>query len=264
MMLRSPITARTPVVAAARPSRLRVVRTQAVFDTEKERAEKEQNKPKSTIKTRGLNMTGREYALTLPGISQPFPNMFDPAGLSTSATPDDIKRWRESELTHGRVAMLASLGFIVQEQTKDMPFFLNDWGRVNGPAIIHAQQIETQRPLFWEILVLAIGLCETYRVSVGWATPVGEDFNQLRDDYEPGNLGFDPLGLKPTNAVAYKDMQTRELNNGRLAMIAIIAFWLQELNDPKHTIIEQLKRTVTGQEYADVVNKVSEGIQNLP
>lgn len=176
----------------------------------------------------------------------------------------DVKRWRESELTHGRVAMLASLGFIVQEQTKDFPFFLNDWGRVNGPAIIHAQQIETQRPLFWEILVLAIGLAETYRVSVGWATPVGEDFNQLRDDYEPGNLGFDPLGLKPTNAVAYKDMQTRELNNGRLAMIAIIAFWLQELNDPKHTIIQQLKRTVTGEEYADVVNKVSEGIQNLP
>lgn len=29
-------------------------------------------------------------------------------------------------------------------------------------------------------------------------------------------------------------------------------------------VIEQLKRTVTGQEYADVVNKVSEGIQNLP
>ena len=29
----------------------------------------------------------------------------------------DVKRWRESEITHGRVAMLASLGFIVQEQT---------------------------------------------------------------------------------------------------------------------------------------------------
>jgi hypothetical protein len=31
-----------------------------------------------------------------------------------------------------------------------------------------------------QILVLGIGLCEAYRVGAGWATPVGEDFNQLR------------------------------------------------------------------------------------
>ena len=57
----------------------------------------------------------------------------------------------------------------------------------------------------------------------------------LQDDYEPGNLGFDPLGLKPTNPAALKDLQTRELNNGRLAMLSIIAFWLQEIRDPSHT-----------------------------
>ena len=41
-----------------------------------------------------------------------------PAKFPTTSSPgQDIKRWRESELVHGRVAMLASLGFIVQEQT---------------------------------------------------------------------------------------------------------------------------------------------------
>lgn len=43
--------------------------------------------------------------------------------------------------------------------------------------------------LQWEPLVLAIGLCESYRVACGWASPTGEGFNSLKDDYEMGNLG---------------------------------------------------------------------------
>lgn len=40
---------------------------------------------------------------------------------------------------------------------------------------------------------------------------------------------FDPLGLTPKDDAAWKDLQTKELNNGRLAMIAIAGFVLQEL-----------------------------------
>lgn len=39
------------------------------------------------------------------------------------------------------------------------------------------------------------------------------------------SCSFDPLGLGPKgDAAAWKEMQTKELNNGRLAMIAIAAF----------------------------------------
>ena len=66
----------------------------------------------------------------MAGISQPFPNIFDPLNFLGSAGSSnnpirDVRRWRESELTHGRVCMLAALGFIVQEQlidTKIRPF----------------------------------------------------------------------------------------------------------------------------------------------
>jgi hypothetical protein len=51
----------------------------------------------------------------------------------------------------------------------------------------------------------------------------------LKDDYVPGDIGFDPLGFKPTTAKALASMQTKELNNGRLAMIAIAGFVGQEL-----------------------------------
>lgn len=40
---------------------------------------------------------------------------------------------------------------------------------------------------------------------------------------------FDPLGLGPSDPEEFKTLQTKELNNGRLAMIAIAAFVAQEL-----------------------------------
>jgi hypothetical protein len=59
-------------------------------------------------------------------------------------------------------------------------------GRVSGPAITHFQQIGQG---FWEPLLIAIGVAESYRVAVGWAAPKGAAFNALKDDYEPGSLG---------------------------------------------------------------------------
>jgi len=166
------------------------------------------------------------YLKTLPGISQPFPNMFDPLNLARTASIKDVRRWRESEITHGRVAMLAALGFIVGEQLEDFPAFVNFDGHITGPAIYQFQQVQQG---FWEPLLIAIGLAESYRVSLAWATPKGEGFNALKDDYDMGDLGFDPLGLRPTESEAWKELQTKELNNGRLAMIAIAAFTAQEL-----------------------------------
>lgn len=48
---------------------------------------------------------------------------------------------------------------------------------------------------------------------------------------ELGDLGFDPLGLKPTDPEEFEIMQTKELQNGRLAMIASSGFLAQEAVD---------------------------------
>ena len=127
--------------------------------------------------------------------------------------------------------MLAALGFIVGEQLEDFPAFLNADGHVTGPAIYQFQQVEARGGIFWAPLVIAIGLLESYRVGLGWAPPKGAAFNSLRpdDEYSMGDLGFDPLGLKPQDPEELKVMQTKELNNGRLAMIAIAAFTAEEL-----------------------------------
>jgi len=169
--------------------------------------------------------TTMDYVKTLPGISGPFPDVFDPANFIAGASISDMRRYREAELTHGRVSMLAALGFVIGEQLEDFPLFYNFDGRISGPAINHFQQVGAG---FWEPLVLAIGVCESYRVAVGWATPTGNNFNTIKEDYEMGNLEFDPLGLRPSDPEEYKTMQTRELNNGRLAMLAIGGMVAQE------------------------------------
>merc|ERR1711977_797773 len=140
-------------------------------------------------------------------------------------------------LTHGRVAMLAALGFVVGEQLEDSSAFLLFDGNITGPAIGHYQQLGQG---FWEPLLLAIGICESFRVAVAWATPKGNGFNQLKEDYKPGDLGFDPLGLKPDDEQELFELQTKELNNRRLAMIAIAGFVAAELKSPGTEVFQHL------------------------
>jgi Chlorophyll A-B binding protein len=45
----------------------------------------------------------------------PTGGMFDPLGLSEKASQDDLKKWQEAEVKHGRVAMLAVAGSLVAE-----------------------------------------------------------------------------------------------------------------------------------------------------
>jgi hypothetical protein len=51
---------------------------------------------------------------------------------------------------------------------------------------------------------------------------------RLRKGYYPGDLGFDPLGIKPDDPAEFRAMQERELSHGRLAMIAAAGFLAQE------------------------------------
>ena len=83
------------------------------------------------------------------------------------------------------------------------------------------------------LLTAAIGSAEIRRAQIGWVEPDFGNWSKtlwkLRDSYYPGDLGFDPLGLKPTDPVKFADMQTRELQNGRLAMIGAAGMCAQEI-----------------------------------
>jgi hypothetical protein len=103
--------------------------------------------------------------------------------------------------------MLAASGMIVQELTGG---WANDYGLFDGSGPWSALVTTPRLGLFQIVVVASI-----IELATG----------KKDDGRVPGDIGFDPLGLSeegidPRLAVA-------ELKNGRLAMIATIAFWVQ-------------------------------------
>ena len=80
---------------------------------------------------------------------------FDPLGLSEGKTDGAMKKIREAELKHGRLAMVATLGILVGE--KFNPFFD---GKISGPAIYQFQQADEILP------VSEYGLCSEDYYSI--------------------------------------------------------------------------------------------------
>merc|ERR1719157_338458 len=147
----------------------------------------------------------------LAGITAPL-GFFDPVGFTTDKSEGKIRFYREVELKHGRLGMLAALGFLVGENFH--PLFGGD---IDAPAYLAFQQTPLQT--FWPYVVSAIAILEVFSVF-SFNSPAGGEPWSIRSDHVPGDLGFDPLNLKPTDPEELKTMQTKELNNGRLAMLA--------------------------------------------
>ena len=176
-------------------------------------------------------------AADLPGALPPV-GFFDPLDFASKADDLTLKRYREAEVTHGRVSMLAVIGFLVGEKVEGSSFLFD--ASVKGPAITHLSQVPT---IFWGLLLIAIASTELYRAQVAFVSPADVPTGQqglMRDDHYPGDIGFDPLGLKPEDPEEFDIMVTKELQHGRLAMLAAAGFMAQELVDGKG-IIEHLQ-----------------------
>ena len=160
------------------------------------------------------------------------PGFFDPSGFSVDKPLKEVKRLRESEIMHCRVAMMACVGYLVGESTPT-PF------GVSGPANDQLAQLPIAP---FALLGVGIGLVETFRALKGFVEPSGEiDFQDIREAYYPGDLGFDPLGLKPSDPKAFAKRQAQELSNGRLAMFGAAGMCAQELANHQTILPLQLQ-----------------------
>merc|ERR1712216_71533 len=134
---------------------------------------------------------------------------FDPLGFSDVF---DLRVLREAELKHGRFAMLAVLGFLVEEKYT-LPFFPK-------MAPVDAHDYFVQQGGGSQIIgVVAL-------------------FETLQGKREPGDFAFDPLGLAKDEATLER-YRLAEIKHSRLAMIAIGGF-IHQYWVTKQTVFEQL------------------------
>jgi len=156
------------------------------------------------------DQTGNEYGL--PGVLPPL-NYFDPAGFATDVDKAKLLYFREAEIKHGRICMSASLGFLVAERFH--PLY---GGNIDVPSVF--APTDSRLETFWVALVLLSG-------GVEYAS--SERLQALGDGGEPGDLGYDPLGLLPTDPDELEEIQNKEILNGRLAMVSWLGMIAEEL-----------------------------------
>jgi hypothetical protein len=147
---------------------------------------------------------------TLPGYRG-----FDPFNFSSDAAA--LQWYRDSELRHSRIAMLAAVGWPLAELFHKMIASnlglepaLTETGKV--PSVLNGGLTVTS-PLFW---VAAISVTAAL------------EFMSTKNQNSTGDYGFDPLGLGGQTDKRKFFMSEAELFNGRLAMLAITGFAIQE------------------------------------
>lgn len=168
------------------------------------------------------NFFNPESSIELYGALPPV-NFFDPFNLSFGRPFNELKKFREAEIKHGRISMLASVGILVSESFTSRSAITvtehwNSW--LLYPVFLLIALIESDSiRKSWE------------RPSVTFSRPNG--LANLLEEYEPGDMRFDPLGLCPFDEEGLLEYKKKELSHGRLAMIGVAGMLAQELVDGK-------------------------------
>jgi hypothetical protein len=159
---------------------------------------------------------------------------FDPLSLADSKV--QLYANREAEVKHARLAMLAAAGWPLAElwdtgiaNTLGLdPIIQENGGRAVSVLNGGLGKIS---PVYWVGVVAFAGAVEALSEYKKGQAKAADSQWMLTGSYVPGDLGFDPLGLYTVFGKSESGkmlMETAEIKNGRLAMLAITIFALEE------------------------------------
>ncbi|CAK9091890.1 unnamed protein product [Durusdinium trenchii] len=147
------------------------------------------------------------------GVQAPV-GFWDPAGFTADGSVEDFKRRRQTELKHGRISMLATMGYITPEITGKLPGYLSPSAGLKFADVPNGLAAISKVPAAgWGQILAYMAFCEVSQ-DQSPGTPAAA-----------GDFGFKVLTSSDPAEKTKK--LSAELANGRLAMMAIIGMFFQ-------------------------------------
>jgi len=155
-------------------------------------------------------------ALTdMPGSTAPV-GPFDPMNLAESGSEETLAWFRAAELKHSRVAMLATTGYLVQGAGIHFPGMLS--------SDVSFADLSAMKPLeAWDAVPDAGKAQILATIFIAEMITESKPVHYTKGGPLP-TMVFPAIDFSGVDAATLKRKQDSELNNGRLAMIAIMSF----------------------------------------
>ena len=162
-----------------------------------------------------LNAENADLA-NLPGSTNPV-GPFDPLNLASFGSDGTLAWFRASELKHSRVAMLATTGYIVQGAGIHFPGMLS--------SDVSFESLSAMKPLdAWGAVPTAGKAQILATILIAELITESKPIHYTKGGPQPGMV-FPQIDFSGVDPATLKKKQDSELNNGRLAMIAIMSFF---------------------------------------
>ena len=128
-----------------------------------------------------------------------------------------LRDYREAEIRHGRLAMLAAVFWPLQEMLDKFILDVDQFGPLlYGPVTL------PYFPLLMTLLMMLLGYLDIYAKAI-------QEKDDIGDAFLPGDCFWDPLKmLEGAPNTMKRNMQERELFNGRVAMLAFAVYVFEE------------------------------------
>jgi hypothetical protein len=207
------------------------------------------NKPAAALPYLGDKGAPATLDGTLPGdfgldpvgfSTAPFAKFFDSKSKDSMS---DLYWLREAEITHGRIAQLAVLGFIAPSLFGTFPG--NDWSGIDAYSFTNPVEAIDHVPGFAVAQIVAgMSWVELKRVEL-----IGQQGSKrIPGDLNLGQGGYNPFNLKYSQD-QYADKQLQEIKHCRLAMLGATGLWFQATNSGTD-VVSQLAGAFAAPEYA--------------
>merc|ERR1719291_200194 len=148
------------------------------------------------------------------GVQDPV-GFWDPAGFTADGNVENFARRRQTELKHGRVSMLATMGYITPEITGKFPGYLSPSAGLKFADIPNGLAAISKVPAAgWGQIVAYAAFCELSQDQSAGTPAAAGDFGWKL--------------LTSSDPEALKGKLSAEIANGRLAMMAIIGMFFQD------------------------------------